>query len=46
MKKELVDLKIDGRIDEFANDSRALVLDMLRKDLQLTNSKRKLAGQS
>lgn len=40
MKKELVELKINGRAHELAIESSALLLDVLRQDLQLTGSKR------
>ncbi len=40
MKKELVDLKINGRTYELAIESSALLLDVLRQELQLTGSKR------
>src|ERR1700745_1387 len=40
MKKELVELKINGRSHELAFESRKLLLDVLREDLQLTGSKR------
>ena len=40
MKKELVDLKINGRGCELAIEPNALLLDVLRQQLQLTGSKR------
>src|SRR2546421_9841927 len=40
MKKELVDLKINGRSQELAIEPNKLLLDMLRQDLQLTGTKR------
>jgi aerobic carbon-monoxide dehydrogenase small subunit len=40
MRKELVDLKINGRIHELAIEPSALLLDVLRQDLELTGSKR------
>src|SRR5207253_3591850 len=40
MKKELVDLKINGRSRELAIEPSKLLLDMLRQDLLLTGSKR------
>lgn len=40
MKKELVGLKINGRTHELAIEPSALLLDVLRKDLDLTGSKR------
>jgi aerobic-type carbon monoxide dehydrogenase small subunit (CoxS/CutS family) len=40
MKKELVELKINGRIHELAIEPSALLLDVLRRDLDLTGSKR------
>jgi carbon-monoxide dehydrogenase small subunit len=40
MKKELVALKINGRSYELASQSNSLLLDVLRKDLDLTGSKR------
>src|SRR5437870_3171992 len=40
MKKELVDLKINGRSRELALEPNTLLLDALRQDLQLTGSKR------
>src|SRR5689334_24267733 len=40
MKKELIELKINGRSHELAIESNALLLDVLRQQLQLTGSKR------
>jgi len=40
MKKELVELKINGRAHELALEPNALLLDVLRQDLDLTGSKR------
>ena len=40
MKKELIELRINGRAHEVAIESSALLLDVLRQDLQLTGSKR------
>jgi carbon-monoxide dehydrogenase small subunit len=40
MKKELVALKINGRLYELAIEPNSLLLDVLRKDLDLTGSKR------
>ena len=40
MKKELVELKINGRNHELATEPSALLLDVLRQDLGLTGSKR------
>src|SRR5712692_755753 len=40
MKKELVELKINGRSHELAIEPSKLLLDALRQDLQLTGSKR------
>ncbi len=40
MRKELVELKINGRTHELAIESSALLLDVLRQELQLTGSKR------
>src|SRR3979411_943818 len=40
MKKELVGLKINARSYELAIDPSSLLLDVLRKDLDLTGSKR------
>src|SRR6201984_2715288 len=40
MKKELVALKINGRSCELAIEPNSLLLDVLRKDLDLTGSKR------
>lgn len=40
VKKELVELKINGRTHELAIESSALLLDVLRQELQLTGSKR------
>ena len=40
MKKELVDLKINGRSHELAIEPSTLLLDVLRQDLGLTGSKR------
>ncbi|MGA8622522.1 MAG: (2Fe-2S)-binding protein [Candidatus Sulfotelmatobacter sp.] len=40
MKKELVELKINGRNYELAIEPSALLLDVLRQDLGLTGSKR------
>jgi carbon-monoxide dehydrogenase small subunit len=40
MKKELIELKINGRTHELAIEPSQLLLDALRQDLQLTGSKR------
>src|ERR1700719_2938070 len=40
MKKELVELKVNGRTHEVAIEPSALLLDVLRQDLRLTGSKR------
>lgn len=40
MKKELVELRVNGRRYELAIEPNALLLDVLRQDLQLTGSKR------
>jgi carbon-monoxide dehydrogenase small subunit len=40
MKKELVELRINGRSQELAIEPSKLLLDALRQDLQLTGSKR------
>jgi aerobic carbon-monoxide dehydrogenase small subunit len=40
MKKELVELKINGRTHELAIEPSALLLDLLRQELGLTGSKR------
>lgn len=40
MKKELVELRVNGRTHEFAIEPSKLLLDALREDLQLTGSKR------
>src|SRR6202162_3123393 len=40
MKKELVELKVNGRTHELAIEPSALLLDVLRQDLNLTGSKR------
>lgn len=40
MKKELVELKVNGRGYELAIEPSALLLDVLRRDLNLTGSKR------
>ncbi|MGZ4833711.1 MAG: 2Fe-2S iron-sulfur cluster-binding protein, partial [Terriglobales bacterium] len=40
MKKELVTLKINGRVHELASEPNRLLLDVLRVDLGLTGSKR------
>ncbi len=40
MKKELIELRINGRSQELAIEPNKLLLDMLRQDLQLTGSKR------
>ena len=40
MKKELIELKINGRTHELAIEPSALLLDVLRQDLGLTGSKR------
>lgn len=40
MKKELIELKVNGRSHELAIEPSALLLDVLRQDLQLTGSKR------
>jgi aerobic-type carbon monoxide dehydrogenase small subunit (CoxS/CutS family) len=40
MKKELIDLRINGRTHELAIEPNKLLLDVLRQDLGLTGSKR------
>src|SRR5579859_4295627 len=40
MKKELIELKVNGRKHELAIEPSALLLDVLRQDLGLTGSKR------
>jgi len=40
MKKELIELRINGRAQELAIEPNALLLDVLRQDLDLTGSKR------
>src|ERR1700758_3975649 len=40
MKKELIELKVNGRTHELAIEPSTLLLDALRQDLQLTGSKR------
>ncbi len=40
MKKELIELRINGRAHELAIESNKLLLDLLRQDLGLTGSKR------
>ena len=40
MKKELIELRINGRSHELAIEPTKLLLDALRQDLQLTGSKR------
>src|SRR5262252_9868416 len=40
MKKELIELKVNGRVHEVAIEPSKLLLDALREDLQLTGSKR------
>src|SRR5213075_2939288 len=40
MKKELIELRINGRSRELAIEPSKLLLDALRQDLQLTGSKR------
>ncbi|HVI08534.1 MAG TPA: (2Fe-2S)-binding protein [Candidatus Binatia bacterium] len=40
MKKELIELKVNGRAHELAIEPSALLLDVLRQDLGLTGSKR------
>src|SRR5437016_13993320 len=40
MKKELIELRVNGRMHELAVEPNALLLDVLRQDLQLTGSKR------
>jgi aerobic carbon-monoxide dehydrogenase small subunit len=40
MKKELIELKVNGRSREIAIEPSKLLLDALRQDLQLTGSKR------
>src|SRR6201984_386768 len=40
MKKELIQLRVNGRLHELAIEPSALLLDVLRQDLQLTGSKR------
>jgi aerobic-type carbon monoxide dehydrogenase small subunit (CoxS/CutS family) len=40
MKKELIELKVNGRGHELAIEPSRLLLDVLREDLELTGSKR------
>ena len=40
MKKELIELRVNGRAHELAIESSALLLDVLRQDMGLTGSKR------
>jgi carbon-monoxide dehydrogenase small subunit len=40
MKKQLIELKVNGRSQEIAIEPSRLLLDALRQDLQLTGSKR------
>lgn len=40
MKKELIELRINGRTHELAIEPNVLLLDVLRQELQLTGSKR------
>jgi aerobic-type carbon monoxide dehydrogenase small subunit (CoxS/CutS family) len=40
MKKELIELRINGRRHELASEPSKLLLDVLREDLDLTGSKR------
>jgi len=40
MKKELIELRVNGRTHEVAIEPSALLLDVLRQQLQLTGSKR------
>ena len=40
MKKELIELRINGRCHELAVETNQLLLDVLRQDLNLTGSKR------
>jgi aerobic-type carbon monoxide dehydrogenase small subunit (CoxS/CutS family) len=40
MKKQLLELRINGRLREIAIEPNKLLLDALRQDLQLTGSKR------
>lgn len=40
MKKELIELRVNGRTYELAVEPSALLLDILRQQLQLTGSKR------
>src|SRR5271169_771322 len=46
MKKELVELRINGRSYELAVEPNKLLLDLLRQDLNLTGSKRACADSS
>jgi aerobic-type carbon monoxide dehydrogenase small subunit (CoxS/CutS family) len=40
MRKELIELRVNGRMHELAAEPSALLLDVLRQELQLTGSKR------
>lgn len=40
MKKELIELRVNGRIHELAVQPNSLLLDVLRQELDLTGSKR------
>ncbi len=39
MKKELVSLRVNGRVHQFAAEPNKLLLDVLREDLRLTGTK-------
>jgi carbon-monoxide dehydrogenase small subunit len=40
MKKELIELRVNGRVHELALQPNSILLDVLRQDLDLTGSKR------
>jgi carbon-monoxide dehydrogenase small subunit len=40
MKKELIELRVNGRVYELAAEPNQLLLDVLRQELGLTGSKR------
>ena len=40
MKKELIELRVNGRTHELAAEANAILLDVLRQNLNLTGSKR------
>jgi carbon-monoxide dehydrogenase small subunit len=40
MKKELIEIRVNGRVHELASEPSALLLDVLRQELGMTGSKR------